>query len=192
MFCANVHTFGTADTDQGSLGTYAIRRESFLFNVPPSLEPKHAAPLMCAGATIFGALFTNGVNATHNVGVVGVGGLGSLAIEMATKMGCRVVAFSGSDSKRDEALSLGAVEFCVVPRGSSSSGSAVSVERKVDFLLVTGSGMPDWDVYLGVMERQGTVCAITVAEGTMNVPYMQFLVNGLRFVGSVVASRWVQ
>jgi len=96
---------------------------------------------MCAGATVFNALELHGVRPTDRVGVVGVGGLGHLAIQFAAKMGCDVVVFSGTDSKRDEAKALGAHEFYAI-KGAKN----LDIGRPVDYLIVTTSANPDWNL----------------------------------------------
>jgi D-arabinose 1-dehydrogenase-like Zn-dependent alcohol dehydrogenase len=99
-FCPERKMYGEYDLDQGSFGDLAVWRELYLFRVPDSLSDEDAAPLMCAGSTVFNALHNNNVQPTHRVGVVGIGGLGHLAIEFASKMGCEVVVFSGTEAKK--------------------------------------------------------------------------------------------
>jgi D-arabinose 1-dehydrogenase-like Zn-dependent alcohol dehydrogenase len=95
-FCPSRAFYGLANLDQGSFASHAIWNEAWLFRIPASISDAEAAPLMCGGATVFNALRFYGVKATDRVGVVGVGGLGHLAIQFASKMGCEVVVFSGS------------------------------------------------------------------------------------------------
>jgi len=97
---------------------------------------------MCAGQTVFIPLARTDVRPWDTVGVVGVGGLGHLAIQFAARMGCNVVVFSGTESKREEAFKLGASEFY----------TAEDLKREdmkksfVNHLLVTTSQLPDWSV----------------------------------------------
>lgn len=179
--------YGIHNQDQGSLATHAIWKEVYVFPIPAGMDPSDAAPLMCAGATIFAALYDHGVTATDTVGVVGIGGLGHLAIQFAAKMGCRVVVFSSTEDKREEAMKLGASEFY-----ATKGLDKVEVEHTIDFLLVTTSYLPTWDLYLNAMTRQGTIFPLTYTDGMMNIPYMLFLSKGLKIVGCVVSSRWVQ
>lgn len=79
--------------------------------IPEEISNAEAAPLMCAGSAVFSPLHKFKVAPTDRVGVIGVGGLGHLAIQFAAKMGCQVVVSSGTQSKRAEALALGATEF---------------------------------------------------------------------------------
>ena len=96
---------------------------------------------MCAGQTVFVPLFRNNLKPTDRVGVVGIGGLGHLAIQFAAAWGCEVVVFSGSDSKQQEALGFGAKEFY-----NTKKLTAASLPKKLDHLIVTTSAQPDWDL----------------------------------------------
>jgi D-arabinose 1-dehydrogenase-like Zn-dependent alcohol dehydrogenase len=140
-YCRERHLYGSQNLDQGSLASYAIWDESFLFLVPENLKSEDAAPLMCGGATVFNALNAHNVKAYHRVGVLGVGGLGHLAIQFAAKMGCEVVAFSTTASKKEEALRFGAREFYTAADLAKPENI-----RPVDHLLVTTNTMPDWSL----------------------------------------------
>ena len=74
--------YGRADLEQGSLAHAIVKREGGVFRIPDELKDEEAAPLMCAGATVFNVLSTQGVRSTDRVGVVGVGGLGHLGIQV--------------------------------------------------------------------------------------------------------------
>jgi D-arabinose 1-dehydrogenase-like Zn-dependent alcohol dehydrogenase len=102
----------------------------------------HAGPLMCGGATVFETLNRYGVLPTERVGIVGIGGLGHLAIQMAAKMGCEVVVFSGSDSKKEEALSLGATEFYAT---KGVDKLQLKDGKRIHHLLVTTSAPINWN-----------------------------------------------
>lgn len=136
-YCEERAMYGYANLDQGSFGSHAVWKEAFLFKIPDGLTDREAAPLMCGGATVFNALKMYNIQPTDRVGVMGVGGLGHLAIQFASKMGCDVVVFSGTDSKKEEAIKLGASEF-VATKGKSE----LSIGRKLDALLVTTSALP--------------------------------------------------
>lgn len=136
-FCEQRAMYGYADLDQGSFGSHAVWREAFLFKIPDGITDQEAAPLMCGGATVFNALKMYNIQPTDRVGVMGVGGLGHLAIQFASKMGCDVIVFSGTESKKDEAIKLGATEF-VAMKGRTE----LNIGRKLDALLVTTSVQP--------------------------------------------------
>lgn len=177
IYCPERHLYGISDFDQGSVATHAVWKETFLFRIPDQLESADAAPLMCGGATVFNSLFSYGVKATHRVGVVGVGGLGHLAIQFAAKMGCEVVVFSGTHSKEEEARKLGATEFVAM------KGVKKLEIKPINHLLVTASGQPDWGLYLSAMAPGGTIYPLSVSSGNLSIPYMPIVVNGLRIQG---------
>jgi D-arabinose 1-dehydrogenase-like Zn-dependent alcohol dehydrogenase len=78
----------------GGFAHNAVFDSRFCYKVPDSIEPKYAGPLMCAGATVFSALYNYNVSPTHRIGIVGIGGLGHLALQFSRAWGCHVVAIS--------------------------------------------------------------------------------------------------
>jgi len=98
-------------TDDGGYAEYIVAPWESLAKIPDSLSSVEAAPLMCAGVTVFNGLRSAGARPPQTVAVIGLGGLGHLALQFANKMGYRVVAVSSSDDKKDFAMKLGAHEF---------------------------------------------------------------------------------
>ncbi|TKA22131.1 hypothetical protein B0A50_08188 [Salinomyces thailandicus] len=185
-FCPERAMYGMADLDQGSMASHGVWREAFLFPIPDGLSDEHAAPLQCGGATVFGALHQYGTQANETIGVMGVGGLGHLAIQYAAKMGCKVVVLSGTDSKKEEAMKLGAHEF-VATKGAKE----LKVSRPIDRLLVTTSAQPQWDLIIPTLAPNAIIYPLSVAGGDFTIPYMPSLFNGIRVIFSVVASRYI-
>ncbi|KAF2260068.1 GroES-like protein [Lojkania enalia] len=183
-FCPQRAIYGEADLDQGSFASHAVWREAFLFQIPGELTDKEAAPLMCGGATVFNALRMYNIPSTARVGIMGVGGLGHLAIQFASKMGCDVVVLSGTDSKKEEAMKLGAHEF-IATKGKSE----LDLGRKLDALLITASIQPDWKLLLPAMAPNSVIFPLTVSGNDLVVPYMPLILNGTRIQGSIVAPR---
>jgi D-arabinose 1-dehydrogenase-like Zn-dependent alcohol dehydrogenase len=182
--CKGRHLYGEAELDQGSFASHAIWHENFVFKIPDSIENKYAAPLMCGGATVFTALRMYDLKSTDRVGVVGIGGLGHLAIQFAAKMGCEVVVFSSTDSKKDEAMKLGATEFY-----ATKGVKELKIERPIDQLLVTTSQQPDWKLYLPVLAPEATVYPLTVSFDDFVFPQLPLIQSGIRIQGSVIAPR---
>jgi D-arabinose 1-dehydrogenase-like Zn-dependent alcohol dehydrogenase len=168
--------------DQGSFASHAVWRESFLHKIPDAMSDLVAAPLQCGGATVFQAL--SGVKPTDTVGILGIGGLGHLAIQFAAKMGCRVVVLSGSERKREEAMKLGAGEF-IATRGATE----LSVSTRIDRLLVTAAVPPDWDLLLPILAPRSAIYPLTVSAGNFQIPYLSLILNGITVVGSMVPPR---
>ncbi|KAK8091456.1 GroES-like protein [Apiospora hydei] len=181
-YCAEAALYGSSNPDQGSFATNAVWREAFLHRIPDDMSDEVAAPLQCGGATTFTAL--QGIKSTDTVGIMGVGGLGHLAIQFAARMGCRVVVFSGSEAKKAQALALGADEF-VATKGATS----LSVSRPVNRLLVTTSAQPQWDLILPVMAPRSAIYPLSVSSGNFEIPYMPLIEHGINVQGSLVAPR---
>ncbi|KAI1499278.1 GroES-like protein [Biscogniauxia marginata] len=184
--CEERALYGANNLDQGSFATHGVWRESFLFKIPDSISDDAAAPLQCGGATVFNALDNYGVKPTETVGVIGVGGLGHLAIQFAARMGCRVIVLSGSDRKKEEAMKLGAHEFISV-RGKKE----LSVSRPLDRLLVTTSAPPNWNQLIPIMAHGAYIIPLTVDAGNFEIPYAALTSKGLTVQGSLVAARLV-
>ncbi|KAJ7690125.1 chaperonin 10-like protein [Mycena rosella] len=183
-YCTAAEMYGTANFDQGSFGTHAIWDASWLFKIPAGLAPEDAAPLMCGGAAVFGVIYN--IHPTDRVGVVGVGGLGHLAIQFLAKMGARAVVFSSTEAKRAEALQLGAAEFYV-----TKGVEALDIGTPLDHLLVTTNSLPDWSLYMNVMQSMGRMCLLTISGTDVVIPALPLAMRGLTVQGSGVASRGV-
>lgn len=146
-----------AEADQtivGRHGGFADRVRchwSWAVPIPDGVDPAKAGPLFCGGITVFGPIAHFGVRPTDRVGVVGIGGLGHLALQFLDKWGCHVTAFSSSDSKTEEAKRLGA--DAVV--NSKDSDAMKKVAGSLDFILVTVNAPLDWDAYLGALRPDG-------------------------------------
>ncbi|KAG1883335.1 chaperonin 10-like protein [Suillus subluteus] len=184
IFCPERAMYGFADKDQGGFASHAVWKAGFLFHIPDNISPSHAAPLMCAGGTVFNAMHLYGMLPTDRVGIIGVGGLGHLAIQFAAKMGCEVVVFSGTKEKEAEAKELGATEFYTTK----------DLQQKVEIgaikhLFVTASKQPDWKSYLNILAPRATIHPLTVSTDAFTLPYMQLVGNGITVQGSICPSR---
>lgn len=191
IYCPERKLYGMADLDQGSLSSHAVWKETHLFKIPEKMDSRDAAPLQCGGITVYEALQGHGspVKAGDRIGIIGVGGLGHLAIQFAAKMGAEVVVFSGTDSKKDEAIKLGAKEFWAMK--DRKDGFKEGEIKPIDRLVVTASKQIDWKTYFSIMSPQGIIVPLSVDEGDLSVPYMPLLVNGIRIQGSVVGSKQI-
>ncbi|KAI1780556.1 GroES-like protein [Hypoxylon cercidicola] len=182
QFCPQRGIYGQASFDQGSFASHAVWRESFLHKTPDGLTDVEAAPLQCGGATTFAAL--HDVLPGEMVGIIGMGGLGHLAIQFANKLGCRVVVLSGSDRKKEEAFKLGASEFVAMKNVKTPT-----VSKPLKRLLVTTSAQPDWEAIFPVMAPRSTIYPLSVSESQLEVPYLPLIFQGIGVQGSLVASR---
>jgi D-arabinose 1-dehydrogenase-like Zn-dependent alcohol dehydrogenase len=185
VFCPQRILYGSGNLDQGSFSSHAVLREAFLHKIPDSMSDEAAAPLQCGGATVYTAL-TDAARPNETVGIMGVGGLGHLAIQFAAKMGCRVVVLSGSDSKKEEATRLGAHHF-VATKGKSAAD--LKDVPKISRLIVTTAAQPAWDTILPMMSPGSRIYPLTVSPHNLEIPYMPLILTGISIVGSLVANR---
>ena len=137
IWCYDRTIFGEKDYSNGTFGEYFVGTETYLHKIPEGLASEHAAPLQCAGATVYNALVDT-VKPFERVGIVGIGGLGHLAIQIARKLGAEVAVFSTSRDKEQEARNFGASEFYLLSEPEK-------VTKPVKTLVVTGNRYPDWD-----------------------------------------------
>jgi len=119
--------------------------------LPAALDPASAGPLFCGGITVFNPLVQFGVRATDRVGVVGIGGLGHLAIQFLNKWGCEVVAFTSSTAKHAEAIKLGAHQAV----SSTEPDQLKQLAGTLDFILVTVNATLPWDLFIGALAPKG-------------------------------------
>lgn len=185
--CRKREIYSFHNLDQGSFGSAAVLNHNFVFKIPDAIESEFAAPLMCGGATVFNVLHSFDVKPTDRIGIIGVGGLGHLAIQFAAKMGCDVVVFSQTHNKEKEARSLGAIEF-VATKGQKE----LSVSAPINHLIVTTSQQPDWKQYLSILEPGAVIYPLTVSTSDFSMPYLPILFEEYRIQGSFVATRQVQ
>ncbi|KAH8803400.1 chaperonin 10-like protein [Xylogone sp. PMI_703] len=184
MWCYDRAIYIEADQQNGTLADYYVGVETYLHKIPDALSSEHAAPLQCAGATVYSAIVDN-VKPGQRVGVVGIGGLGHLAIQFAAKLGNEVVVFSTTPDKEKEARKFGATEFYLTAEPNR-------ISKPVDVLLISGSGYPDWEKFLNkeVLARQGIIVPLS-APSAMNLPGWPIFFDGYTIKSSLVATRKV-
>jgi uncharacterized zinc-type alcohol dehydrogenase-like protein len=157
----------------------------FAFPLPDELDAVHAAPLLCGGITVYAPLRRFGVSPASRVAVVGIGGLGHMALLMLRAFGCEVTAFSSSGAKREEALAMGADFF------SSSNDPRAILEHagRFDLVLSTVHARLDWTSYLRTLRPNGTLCLLGSPPGLLQIP-AALLVTGQRAItGSDIGGR---
>jgi len=124
---------------------------SWAIKLPEKLDISKAGPLFCGGVTVFNPLYQYSVKPTDKVGVIGIGGLGHLAVQFADKWGCEVTAFSSSPEKTDDLNDLGA-DFVV---NSRDDAELEKIKGKFDLILSTVNVSLNWEAYLETLAPKG-------------------------------------
>lgn len=171
----------------GGFAERVISDSRFAFKIPAELSSANAAPLLCGGATVYSPLRNYNVRAFMKVGVIGIGGLGHLALQYAKAFGCEVTAFSNSPSKEKEAKEFGADHFV----SSTSPENLKKMEGSLDFILSTVNAPLDWNSYLSLLRPHGKLCFVGVPDKPVTVPVFSLLLGEKSICGSVIGSRHV-
>lgn len=149
QLCA--HTEGIIVGRHGGFADKVRANWEWAIKLPPTLDPTSAGPLFCGGITVFSPITDFGVKPTDRVGVIGIGGLGHLALQFLNKWGCEVTAFTSSESKADEARKLGAHHVV----GTRDKAALEKLAGSLDFILVTANVTLDWDLFIGALAPDG-------------------------------------
>ncbi|TKA79159.1 hypothetical protein B0A49_02798 [Cryomyces minteri] len=194
QYCAEARGFAYGELDQGAFGDYAMWDETFVYRIPDGIESREAAPLMCAGASVYEALDAAGTKPSDRVGIVGMGGLGHMALIFADSMGYAVTVFSNSERKMADATLMGADEFWMLkPPGEyvnlNGATAQSSTPSPINVLLITSNEVPDLGPLLPFLARRATIVLMTIQLKPLLVPYMAFILPGHRIIVSTEASR---
>ncbi|KAJ1836688.1 hypothetical protein IWW55_003493 [Coemansia sp. RSA 2706] len=171
---------------QQSQGGYAeaVRVDAnYVFKIPDGLDPVHVAPLLCAGVTTFSPMLRHGVKKGDRVGIVGIGGLGHLAIQYAAALGAEVYAFSHSSNKREQCLELGATHFI----DTSKKDELESARRTLDYLFVTSNAESNqYNEYISWMDFEGKIVMLSLPKNHMTFSPFEFVLNEVAITGSLI------
>jgi len=144
----------------GGYSTRIVVDESYVLKIPETLPLDRAAPLLCAGITTYSPLRQFGVRAGDRIAVVGLGGLGHMAVKLGKGMGAHVTVLSHSPEKKNDALNLGADDFIV----TRDPEVFVANAGRFSFILDTVSAQHDYNAYLNLLGRDGTLVLVGVPE----------------------------
>jgi alcohol/geraniol dehydrogenase (NADP+) len=156
----------------------------FAFPVPAALSSEAAAPLLCGGVTVYSPL-RRWVRPSMRVGVVGIGGLGHLALQFARAMGCEVTAISSSPDKEPEARSFGGHRFLATrePRALRSAAGTL------DFILSTVFVSQDWTSLIGALRPNGILCLVGAPAEPLSIPSFALIGGQKTVTASVIGGR---
>jgi uncharacterized zinc-type alcohol dehydrogenase-like protein len=186
QFCPNLTlTFNMPDKHLGGV-TYGGYSESivvdqrFVLRVPSNLNLAGAAPLLCAGITTYSPMRRWGVTKGKKVGVVGLGGLGHMAVKFAHALGARVVVFTTSPNKKEDALRLGA-DVVVVSRNADEMQKH---SESFDFILDAVSADHDINAYINLLRRDGNLTIVGAPAKPLGVSAFGLIMRSRSFSGS--------
>ena len=166
----------------GGYSNHIVVNEQYVLKIPQSLALEGVAPLLCAGITTYSPLRQWGVGKGHTLGVIGLGGLGHMAVKFGKAFGAEVTVFSRSDSKRKEAERLGATDFAA----TGQEGTFTRLARRFDFIIDTISGAHDYNAYLDLLKTDGTFIMVGAPCEPISIRAFSLILSRRRLVGSLI------
>ena len=189
QFCAGTtFTYNSPDRHTGGMtyGGYSsgiVVDQDFVLQVSEKLDPAAVAPLLCAGITTWSPLKHWNVGQSQKVGIVGLGGLGHMGVKFAHALGARVVLFTTSPGKTEDARRLGADEVVITKHPAELDAHT----RSFDFILNTVAAPHNLDPFLGMLKRDGTLCLVGVPDSPHPSPSVgQLIFQRRQLAGSLI------
>lgn len=166
----------------GGYSTKIVADQSYVLKVPSNLKLEGVAPLLCAGITTYSPLRHWKVGQGHKLGVVGLGGLGHMAVKFGSAFEAEVTVLSTSKNKEADARKLGASHFLVTKDEKEMADRA----GYFDFILDTVSAPHDMNAYLNLLKRDGTLILVGVPEKPFDLKAFSLIPRRRRFTGSMI------
>jgi uncharacterized zinc-type alcohol dehydrogenase-like protein len=188
QFCNNmVGTYGGLEKDgkTPTYGGYSTRitvDEHFVLKIPPALAPAAAAPLLCAGITTYSPLRHWKIGKGSQVAVIGLGGLGHVAVKLAAEMGADVTVLSTSGNKKADAARLGATDFAL----TNDPQSLAPLAARFDLILNTVSAKVDYESYIGLLRRDGVLVLLGIPDAPVCLNAFGLIRKRNRVAGSLI------
>ncbi|WP_436536822.1 NAD(P)-dependent alcohol dehydrogenase [Actinoplanes sp. HUAS TT8] len=180
----NVGTYSSIDRDgtvtQGGYSTHVVVDEAFVLRVPEAIPYEAAAPLLCAGITTYSPLAHWNAGPGRKVAVVGMGGLGHMAVKIAAAMGAEVTVLSQTLSKKDDGLAFGASAYYA----TSDEDTFKALRNSFDLIINTVSAPVDMRAYLGLLRLDGTLVSVGAPPEPLQVPVFALFGQRRSFAGS--------
>ncbi|WP_028474863.1 NAD(P)-dependent alcohol dehydrogenase [Nocardioides alkalitolerans] len=184
----NIQTYNGIDRDgtvtQGGYSTHVVVVEDFVLRVPEAIPYETAAPLLCAGITTYSPLAHWNAGPGKKVAVVGLGGLGHLAVRIAAAMGAEVTVLSQSLKKQEDGLRLGASHYYA----TSDPATFDELANSFDLVINTVSAVLDLDAYLGLLALDGTMVNVGAPGEPLPLHVFTLFGNRRSFAGSGIGS----
>src|SRR6478752_3002207 len=184
----NTQTYGSVDRDgtitYGGYSDHVVVDADFVVTIPDGLELAAAAPLLCAGITTYSPLRHWNAGPGKHVGVVGLGGLGHLAVKIAKAMGAEVTVLSQSLRKQQDGLKLGADDYYA----TSDEATFETLAGRFDLIVNTVSAGIDVGRFLTLLKTDGALVNVGAPPQPLPVPAMQLILQRRTFAGSAIGS----
>lgn len=182
------HLCGSAEATivgrHGGFADYVRGHWSWVIPLPDGVDMQKAGPLFCGGITVFNPIILAGVKPTDRVGVIGIGGLGHMALKFLSAWGCEVIAFSSSPSKKDRILEMGAHQVI----DSTKPEELESIAGTLNFILNTTNVTLDWNSYLMALAPKGRFHNVGAVLEPMAIPAFTLLSGEKSVAGSPLGS----
>jgi uncharacterized zinc-type alcohol dehydrogenase-like protein len=175
---------GTIVARHGGFADTVRARVPSVIKLPDNIEPKTAGPLLCGGITVFNPLVQYDIAPTAHVAVIGIGGLGHMALQILKAWGCHVTAFTSSESKREAILKLGADEIL----NSQDVEALQSAQGSFDLILSTVDVKLEWNIYLSTLKPKGRFHFLGAVLQPLDVNVMSLISQQKTISGSPVGS----
>ncbi|MFF2377952.1 NAD(P)-dependent alcohol dehydrogenase [Streptomyces xiamenensis] len=188
QYCAvgGTLTYGSLEADgrltHGGYSTHIVVTEDFALKMPESVDLAAATPLLCAGITTYSPLRRFGTGPGTKVAVVGLGGLGHMAVQLAHALGAEVTVLSQSLKKRDDGLRLGADHYYA----TSDPETFEQLAGTFDLIINTVSARLDLDAYLSLLTVEGALVNVGAPAEPMSLNVFSLLTSGRTFAGSMI------
>jgi len=166
----------------GHSGCFASRARAhwvWVIPLPEKIDAANAGPLLCGGITVFDPL-AKFAKPTSRVGVVGIGGLGHMAVKFASAFGCDVTAFTSSERKFAEAREFGAHDVLT----SHDTANIKKLANSLDLLLITANASLDWESFLGTLAPEGRMHVVAAVPAPIPVPVFPLILGARSISGS--------
>jgi uncharacterized zinc-type alcohol dehydrogenase-like protein len=157
---------------------------SWAIPLPEGIDLKKAGPLLCGGITVFNPILLAGVKATDRVGVIGIGGLGHMALKFLNKWGCEVVAFSSNPDKKDQIMAMGATKIV----NSRDEKELESIAGSLDFILNTTKVTLDWNTNQTALAPKGRFHNVGAVLEPLAIPAFSLIMGEKSVAGSPLGS----
>ena len=171
------------DNTYGGYSTSIVVKEAFVLRIPEGLDPAAAAPILCAGVTTYSPMRHWKVSAGQKVGIVGLGGLGNMAVKLARALGAEVTVFTTTKEKIAEAGTLGATAVL-----ESDKAAMAALELTFDFILSTVPEKHDLNPFVKLLKRDGAVVAVGALEAMAGLNNMEIAMHRRTVAGSLIGS----